>query len=192
MEMLNLHLSRTMMHILASGGLFLLLVLAGFQAIPILTGDDAQYVFQAEAQKERCSLFVTSALTLEYRPISEHTQALSDMQVTLPLFQQQQAFLLTNPLPDVQAQLQVSHAAYLAIVAAVSSVTTYTTHKVDQIQVNIIMQNNRDYLKTIGDLIMLLQQHEILEAQHLFFIELFIEILLAIGIVLFIPIHARC
>src|SRR5262245_35056503 len=90
----------------------LVLLLGRFLAIPLLTGSDPQYLNQAALQRTRSYSILTAVLTLEFRPSLEKAQALNDLQVALPFFQQEQAILLANPSATIQLLLTQARPDY--------------------------------------------------------------------------------
>lgn len=129
----------------------LLLIEAGFQAIP-LTVSGAQ-ISQADMQKTRCEVIAKSALILEYRPPSEHIQAISDLQVVLPRFMQEQATLNGSRSESIQAYLIQAQPDYQAIVKATQIILAQKDKPVDMTQVSIILAHERGYTTTMNELL---------------------------------------
>ena len=161
----------------------LIAILIGFEAVPITAGSDAQYIYQASAQRARSQIFAKSAYVLKYRPDGERSQAISDLQVTLPLFEQEQTVLLANSAPDVQNILQTIRPDYLALVTAVQSILAHP-NAANAIEIDIVLSHERPYLLTSNSLLTLLQRHSDDRTSQLFYIKVFIEALLVTLIVL--------
>lgn len=163
--------------------LVLLLIDAGFQAIP-LTISGAQ-ISQADAQKTRCEVIVKSALILEYRPASEHVQAISDLQVILPRFQQEQTVLSAYHNETIQAYLLQAQPDYLAIVKATQNILARKDKPVDMDQVSIILAHERGYTVTMNALLIYGLQRLDARTMQVFLFESGIDVLLLIMAALF-------
>ena len=160
-------------------GIAILLLLAGFQSIPMLSASSAQTINQAGLQRTRVELIAKSALILANRPESEHIQALSDLQVVLPLFEQEQADLSHNPYGDVQVMLQSIRGSYLAIDTAARSILAHKD-RVEIEQIQIILSKNQDYRAGINQIVTALQVHADDQLHQLFSIEIILDALLLI------------
>ncbi len=172
---------RRFIHLVTVTGVLFLLLLMGFQAVPVAGCDETLYVEQASLQVIRSQVLARAALVLEYRSDVEKAQAMSDMQVTLPLFEQEQSFLLTSRALDVQLLLQSARSDYLALIDAVQTILTHANSPVDPVQVNIVLAHNMLYSHTMGQLLTLLLRQASDQVWQLFIIEIIIEfILLAI------------
>lgn len=128
----------------------LLLLEAGFQAIPLTTS--ASQISEADLQRTRCQVIVKSALILEYRPASEHVQAISDLQVVLPRFQHEQAILASYRNETIQSYINQAQPDYLAIVQATQNILAQKNKPVDMVQVSIILSHERGYVQAMSGL----------------------------------------
>ena len=173
----------TLNQILRVTCVLLIAILVGFEAVPITTGSDAQYINQAALQRTRSQIFVKSAYVLRDRSNGERAQAINDFQTTLPLFQQEQVVLSANNNSDVQNTLQIIRPDYLALVTAVQSILVHP-NAANLIEIDIILSHERDYLLASNDLLMLLQRHAEERTLQLFWIKAFIEVLLMSMIIL--------
>lgn len=163
--------------ILRVTGVLLIAILIGFEAVPITTESDTQYINQAGLQRTRSQIFTKSVYVLRYRPDVEKALAISDLQITLPLFQQEQSVLLTNTTPDVQSILQAARPDYLALVTAVQAILAHPTAP-NSIEIDIVLSHERGYLLTTSSLLSVLQRHIDEIAFQMFCIKVFIEVLL--------------
>lgn len=161
----------------------LLLIDAGFQAIPLTV--TSEQISQAYQQKTRCEVIVKSALILEYRPASEHVQAISDLQIALPRFQQEQEVLGSYHNATIQAYLTQAQPDYLAIVNASQIILAQKNKPVDMVQVSIILAHERDYLTTINELLVYGMQRLDARTMQLFLFESGIDASLLIMAALF-------
>jgi hypothetical protein len=168
----------------------LIAILVGFEAVPITTGSDVQYINQAALQRVRSQVFAKSVYALKYHTDGERAQAISDLQVTLPLFEQEQAVLLSNSAPDVQMTVQATRSDYLALVTAIQSILTHPTTS-NSIEIDIVLSHERGYLTTSNTLITMLQKHADDRILQLFCIKAFIEALVVILIILSIFVTRR-
>lgn len=169
---------RTFSRIIIIAGIALLLLLSGFESLP-LAHYGTTYLQNADAQRVRSQVLVKSAFILAYRPTAERPQAISDMQVTLPLFIQEQTLLTNNPNPDVQQSAINTNADYAAIVSATQKILAQPiTKPVDPVQVDILCAHNRDFLINETQTISIIQAHEQSEQFFLFMIEVILDLLL--------------
>lgn len=158
--------------------LLLLLIDAGFQAIPLTISGDQ--ISQADLQKTRCEVIAKSALILEYRPQSEHIQAISDLQVVLPRFQQEQSTLSAYRNETIQAYLIQAQPDYQAIVKATQNILARKDKPVDMDQVSIILSHERAYTTTMNELLVYGLQRLDARTFQLFLFESGIDALLII------------
>lgn len=166
--------SRLSTRIILLSCIALLLLLAGFQALP-LSHYEVNYLNSAETQRVRSQIIVKSALTLAYRPVAEHAQAISDMQVILPLFIQEQQTLDANRNADVQQAVQLARSDYLALVSSAQSVITHANKPIDHIQVDILVAHNRGFVNAETEVITVLLNHEAADQAYLFAIECILD-----------------
>lgn len=134
-----------------------LLLLEGFVLLPLLE-DDYAAINSAGLQRTRAVVLATSALTLLYRPTAEHTQALSDMQTTLPLFEARQAALGTDTTFDVELLLDAARPDFLAIDDAAKAIL-HSPGPPGGTEVDIILAHYRPYRVTMNQLVSVLQHH---------------------------------
>ncbi len=163
--------------------LFLLLSLTILNILPLLSGqDDLIIMQQANFQLARDEFMAKDVLSLAYRPVSFHSQAINELQTILPQFQQVQVGLLhgdvslglpNNPPDSVRAALQVSQSDYIAIVTSVNRLLAHSdTSNPDPIQVAIVLQHERLYVNEMYQVITLLQQDAEARKVQLIFIKL--------------------
>lgn len=120
----------------------LLVILIGFQLLP-LTYNEPGLLSQTDLQATRAQRMVKDALVLAYRPTSEHAQAVSELQNTLPAWEAQQIYLLhTFRNPDMQALMNQAQPDYMALDTAVKKLLNTPT---DHLQVEIIVDHERNY-----------------------------------------------
>lgn len=151
-----------------SVSIFLLIVLIGFELLPITMGnDDFVILQQANLQVVRVQLLAKNVLILEYRSELYHTQAVNELQTALPNFRATQSGLLNgdpvlglpdNPPDDVRNSLNAVRPDYNAIVAAVDNILLHPNNNPpDLIQVNIVLQHERGYMTAMYQVASLLQ-----------------------------------
>lgn len=141
--------------ILLITGALLFLLLAGSLLAPRSYDSSEQY--QATLQLARSNGFAKNALLLEYGSKADQAQAISDLQVSLPLFENEQNTLLRDQDQNAQTALLASRGNYLAVVAAVSVLIKHDDTPVDSAQVSIIVMNNRAYNIAMNSYLLILQ-----------------------------------
>lgn len=161
--------------------LILSLLLIGFQSIPVIQGSTAQAVNNASLQRTRSASIAKNALILKYRAdTDERAQAISDLQVTAPLFEQEQSVLSGYPPADIQVLMVSSRSDYLALDAALRVITAHQNQPIDQTQLDIILAHTTSYNSTINQVVIAIQNHVDDETRMLFIIEIVIDTLLII------------
>lgn len=175
--------SQAFVRVLSFASIVLIILLIAFESLLPLV-DASSYLNQAGLQRTRSDVLALAMLTLEYRPASEHAQAISNLQVTLPIFKSEQDLLQANGnnSSDEQLLLQQMKGDYLAIVAASQSVIDNPSKPVDPTQVNIIMAHKDGYRSTMNLLQTVLIHHVENLTWTLFYIECGIGLLI-LGIV---------
>lgn len=160
---------RLLIRIVDVACILLLLVLIGFLALPI---DNREFalVNQVGSQRTRAEIIVKDVQVLAYRPDSEHAQAISQLQLTLPIWQQVQDAMVNgkgnrslgipaNSPGDVALQVAAAAPDYRAILVAAQTILAAKDGPVDPVQVDIIMQHERDYVLMMSQVSTLYQQH---------------------------------
>lgn len=165
--------------------LVLLLLDAGFQAIPLSVS--ASQISEADMQRTRCEVIAKSVLILAYRPASEHVQAISDLQVVLPRFQQEQTTLATYHNDTIQAYLASAQPDYLAIINAAQNILSEAQKNkpADMVQVSIILAHEQGYVSTMSQLLVYGLQRIDTRTMQIFLLECSIDVLLLIIAVLY-------
>lgn len=168
----------------------LLLLLTGFETLPPgHYGTD--YLQNVEAQRTRSQIFTKSALLLEYGTVADRPQAISDMQVSLPLFIQEQNLLANNPNPAVHQKVSDTKPDYQALVQAVQAILAHPNRPVDPTQVAILVAHNGNFLLAETQVLTTIQAN-LHSAQFYFFvIELVFDVLLGALIVGFLVIFEQ-
>src|SRR5689334_10436398 len=127
---------RLVIRVIYVAGILLLLILTGFLALPI---DSREFtlVNQVTAQRTRAEVIVKDVMTLAYRPDTEHAQAISQLQLTLPIWQQVQDALSSgtgnrslgipaNRPDDVALQIAAAQPDYKAMQVAAQTILAAT------------------------------------------------------------------
>jgi hypothetical protein len=190
MKMDNLKKIRRLFCIIVPFVLVLSLLLIGFQSILVIQGSTALAIDNAGLQRSRSTAIAKNALILAYRTdIKERVQAISDLQVIVPLFEQEQGVLNSYRPTDIQLLMSSSRSDYLALDAALKSIILHQDRPIDQIQVDIILAHTTSYNVAINQVVIAIQNHVDDEVRMLFLIEVVIDALLIIlAIVLFVSV----
>lgn len=145
----------------------LLLLLFGFLGIWVLYGSAANMVNQAGFQRTRGERIAKDALILQYHssPL-ERTQAISEMQDTLPLWMQTEKGLQygdaslglpRHPPPQVLLSLIQAQSDYLPMQIAAQKILANTGH-IDPSQTQIILDHEHGYAVTANLVVLAWQQ----------------------------------
>jgi len=174
----------------------LLVLLIAFQLVP-LTFNETSILSQVGQQKTRSQRIAKDVYVLAYRPEDEHAQAVSELQNTLPVWEQTQGQLqairisgnisiyITQSQPDFTA-MDTASRKLLAIANANPNAKTDTT------QVDIVAEHERGYYLSISQFITAFDQHIQSRMQLLVYIESGIgAAILALTIVQFILIERQ-
>lgn len=157
--------------------LLLLISLSILEVFPISSGNNYLVTDrQANLQLIRAEFIVRSVLFLQYRPTTNHAQAISDLQILLPQFEEVQNGLLhgdalmgipANPPSSVQEALANTDSDYQQIVAATKVVLTHPDATIDPLQVNIILMHDRTYITNMAETIRAIEQYNDAQTQQL-------------------------
>ncbi len=167
---------KTFRTMIRSTALLLMLLLIGFECIPDLSGGDAQATNEAALQLTRSQILVNAAYTLEYRPAAQYAQAMRDLKSVLPVFEQEQTALQSNPAVDVQSLLQEASGDYLALITGTQIIIAHPKRVVDPLEVNILVLHEHNYLVTMNALVLILPRHAEDRNIQLFVIQIVIQI----------------
>ncbi len=162
----------------------LLLLLIGLDVYPLFTGNDG-YVIEQQAwlQIARDEFLAKDVLILEYRGTSYHSQAISDLQVILPQFQQtQNGFVhgdaslgLPAPGDDVERLLVRASDDYLPMITALQAMLKKPDGPVDPVQVNIVMAHEYSYSLVMAQVAIIEQQQAEATTVHLMIIKVILK-----------------
>lgn len=179
-------------------GVVLLLGLALLEILPVLPNNVPtviSIIHKVNLQGALAERIDKDALILAYRPETEHAQAISELQVTLPAFEKIQAGLqggdtsLNLPMrrpQDVQLLLLQSQSDYIALDAAAKTILAHTDSPVDPDQIAIIQQHERPYFVAMGTVAKTWEGHIEDNALGFFWTELWMSMLLLILYIVFL------
>lgn len=148
--------------------LLFLLILGAFQTAWVLAGSETSIMLQCGLQRTRAQAIAKDVLILSYRPGDEHAQAVSEIQATLPRFEQAERGLLVGDaslqlpshVPGDIAQVMVGAAPdYVAMDIALRSIIAHTDAPIDLIQRDIVLAHIDGYSTTMMQVETLWQQH---------------------------------
>lgn len=171
-------------------GMILLLGAILLETLPVLPSSvptTVSIIHRVNQQGSFAERIDKDVLILAYRPEAEHAQAISELQVTLPVFEKVQAGLqggdasLNLPMrrpQDVQLLLLQSQSDYIAVDAAAKAILARTDQPVDQNQIAIIQQHERPYFLAMGIVAKTWEGHIEDNAIGFFWTELWISIFL--------------
>ncbi len=177
------------LYVLAALGLtlFLLIALAGFEILPFTRGnDDLMVIQQSNFQIARDQLIAKDALLLADPKYDNHAQAIGELQIIVPQFQQIQVGLLngdpviglpSNPPDNERIALSAAQNDYLAIVAASKAILAHPdAPTADPVQVSIIRLHERPYLDKMVQVVALIQANAEARRLQLFLIEMGLKV----------------
>lgn len=171
-------------------GMILLLGAVLLEILPILPSSiptTVSIIHRINQQGALAERIDKDVLVLACRPGSEHAQAVSELQVTLPAFEKVQAGLqggdpsLNLPMrrpQDVQLLLLQSQSDYIAVDTAVKAILAHTDSPIDPNQIAIIQQHERPYFLAINYAAKTWEGHIEDNALEFFWTELWISICL--------------
>jgi len=132
----------------------LFLLLAAFIAFPLSYGSTTEYAGNASLQLSRCQRLAKDALIMQHGTQEEKTDALSDMQVLLPLFSAEQDRLARNRDSLAQASLIEARPSHRAVVAAASAIVASGA---EPVQVSILVSNSGEYNDAMHEYLLILE-----------------------------------
>lgn len=191
---MDVKILRIYMVVMLVFALFLLLALGIIEGLPFFSGnDDFRILQQANLQLVRDEFMVKDLLILTYRPVSSHPQAVGELQIVLPTFQQTQNGLLNgdtslglppNPSPAVRTAIGVTQSDYLSMVTAMKIILAHPDSAPDPIQVQIILQHERPYVTNMYQVVVLLTQEAEARKLQLFLVKSGLIVLVAFIVLL--------
>ena len=166
---MRFHVRRRYVAILTLSKLLLLCILACFLIIPLMSGnDDLVSINQTNLQVARIEYFAQAVQTLAYRPLTFHSEAVSGMEVNLPILQQTQNGLLkgdtslglpSNPPDDVHQLLINMQPDYSATVTALKVILANPDKQPDPIQIDIVMRHTQPYAIGLYQVVQAMTKH---------------------------------
>ncbi len=175
----------------------LLILLGLFQSVWIIGGSSSGIMLQCGLQRTRMQAIAKDMLTLAYRPAIEHAQAIGELQIALPLFEQTQRGLqvgdaslaLPSRVPEtIQALVAIAQPDYLAIDVAARKITAHADAPVDPIELQIVLSHEHSYAMEMTQITNAWQQQIDATFLHIFWIE---SALTALVLILVIWIYVR-
>lgn len=189
---MRFHVRQRYVAILTLSKLILICILACFLIFPLIAGNDDLVVLnQANLQISRVEYFAQAVQTLTYRPISFHSEAVSGMEVNLPVLQQVQNGLLkgdtslglpSNPPDDVHQLLINMQPDYSATVAALKAILANPDKPPDPLQVDIVMQHTQPYAVGLYQVVLALTKHAEERKVFFFVIDIILVVLIFLDI----------
>lgn len=149
----------------------LLLLLLVFLFVPLIPYNAA--INNASLQRARSERLAKDALILEYLDTSsdDRAQAVSEMQITLPLWEGEQSALIASPDGQIALIALQSNSDYSAMTAASQSVLATPTKPADTVEVDIIVSHEHAYEVAINQIVTLMQQDIATQQLQLFIYE---------------------
>lgn len=189
---MRLHVRQRYVAILIVSKLILLCILACFLIIPLLAGNDELAIInQANLQVARVEFFAQATQTLAYRPLTFHSEAVSGMEVNLPILQQTQNGLLkgdpslglpSNTPDDVRQLLLNMQPDYSATVTALKIILANPDKPPDPIQVDIVMRHTQPYAVGLYQVVQAMTKHAEERKTLFFVIDIILVVLVLIDI----------
>jgi hypothetical protein len=169
-------------------------MLIGVDVYPLIAGNNGYQVEQqAWLQVARVEYLAKDVLVLAYRPVTFHSQAISDLQVIVPqMIQTQNGFLhgdaslgLPPPSSDVQLLLMRANSDYQPIIAALQALLGKPDGPTDPVQVNIILAHDYSYAILMAQVASLEQQQAETIAQHLIVLRVLLKVVLILTLLIY-------
>jgi hypothetical protein len=160
--------------------MILVLLLMGFQSVWVLGGSASGIMLQTGLQRTRAQAIAKNALILAYRPQTEHSVAISELQNIQPLWEKTEKGLLQGDAslklpvnkPDEVTQLVWQEQPdFLAMDTALKKILQKPDAPADPIQVEIILDHQPKYSLTLASTTAAWQRRIDDAFLHLFWIE---------------------
>ncbi|GCE11151.1 hypothetical protein [Tengunoibacter tsumagoiensis] len=166
--------------------ILLFIMVIAFECIPVFSSHNTDDLILADRQRTRAELFARDALILVYRPQSEWSGAISDLQSILPLFENEEVILEGNSDSQMMLQVQQMRGDYLALDAAIKAILKQPIPSVFQLQLGIILVHDRPFIIAMNSVVSIIQRQENDRDRQLFYIEVGVELLIITLILTFI------
>lgn len=180
----RLHVFRVFVRTMIAVTIGLLLLIAGFEYIPLASGNDLQLLALFTSQEWLSQRIAKDALIMQYvTPATStspsHVQAVNELQNMLPAWEStQQTIKNSNLTVDIQVLFSSTSADYKDIDTAAQAIIAHPDQKADPIQVQIILDHERAYFVNAAQIVTILQQKASLRVAWLFGIEVTLGALL--------------
>jgi len=157
-----------------------LVILLGLLSIWVAFGSAANVMVQIDLQRARAERMTKDVLILQYRTdIQERSQATSELQDTLPLWQQAQSGLKSgdsvlglprHPPAEVLIVVSQMQSDYVPMQVALQKIVS-APDKIDAIQAQIVYDHEHGYVVAMSQAVLLWQQYIDDVFLHIFWIE---------------------
>lgn len=121
--------------------------------------NESDILYQTSLQSMRAQRMSKDVLILTYRPSISTAQAISEIQNTLPVWEQEQSTLNATVGLDSRPLFVQSQPDYTSIDTALRSILAHAQQPIDRTQVQIVLDHEQHYTQTINQLSSLRQQH---------------------------------
>lgn len=167
-------------------GIFLLLILLAFEALPLMPNSTLNTFHLVARQRVLEEHIVKNILVLAYRPQDEHAEAISEIQTALPVWEQVENGLqkgdtvlgISPRLPqDMKLLLIQAQPDFVYLDAAVRKILEHPS-PVDQTELEIVLQHDQGYYIAMAQVVNVLQDDLRSMVIIYFSIELIIGIIL--------------
>lgn len=196
-----INILRIIRSFIAVVGMIVLLAGIALEIIPVFSNGTDEVVNALHLTNQQYALderISKDVLILAYRPESEHASAILELQVTLPVFEKNQAILgaglqtndpslqLPQHIPgDVALLIIQSQSDYAALDSAAKSILKNAGMPIDQNQLAIMQQHERPYFIQMNTISKVWQQHILQIALTFFQVELGFGIALLVLVIVY-------
>ena len=175
---------RRMTRILLIACLAFLILLVGFETLPLHVDDDLALVAQSSTQGIISQRIAKDALLMQYGTTAERIQAVSELEIMLPIFESRQAILANDPtIRQVQPLLLSAKADFVSIDTAAHMLLSHADRSADPVQVQIILLHEPSYLFSMAQVTSGIGDEGEGDKGQIFIIELFMNTLIMASVV---------
>jgi len=179
---------KVIMRVLGGLGVFLLFASLAFEALPLLPNGTLNTFHLAARQRVLEEHIVKNVLILAYRPQDEHTEAISEIQTALPVWEEVENGLqngdaslgISSHMPqDIKLMLLQAQPDFVYLDTSARHILAHPS-PVDPVQISIVLQHDQGYYIAMGQAVNVLQDDLSRMTVTYFWIELSMSMLLMI------------
>jgi hypothetical protein len=162
--------------------LVILLLLGGFEYIPLASGNDLQLLSLLSSQEWVSQRIVKDVLIMDAGTTVQRTQAVNELQNELPFWENNQTAIKNgNVAVEIQVLFASTNADFTSMDTAAKKILATPDRAPDPVELQIVLDHERAYFINETQMVNIIQQKMLLRTQWLFGIEITLGALVFAG-----------